>query len=195
MSVLYVGSYSWSLNEAALSSSSSTCESTSASEMSVIVRRSGCSNSRAVSTSGDGPEDRSEGANSYGGCTSAVYVGAYAWSLSEAASSNSSSTCGATLASGVSVHVSDSACSNCKASSTSRGQSYGASSYGGSISASFIGALSYSFAKGEVSAFSRSIAENTRVDHLSVTITNVAIVESEALSGEYSCALYMNHEN
>ena len=116
---------------------------------------------------------------------SVLYVGAYAWSLSFAASSSSSSMCGATSASGVSVHVSGSACSNCSALSTSGSDSFGANSYGGSISASYIGSLSYSFAVGEFLFLSTSLVEAVRVHRLSITLKNSTIVDTEALIGEY----------
>ena len=180
MSVLYVGAYAWSRSQADSSNSSSMCEATTASGVSVHVSDSGCSNCSALSTS----SSDSFGANSYGGSMSVLYVGAYAWSLSSAAASSSSSMCGATTASGVSVHVSDSGCSSCSALSTSGRQSFGANSYGGSISASYIGALSYSFAAGEFRFSSNSVIETTRVHRLSVTITNCTIADTQAMSGE-----------
>jgi hypothetical protein len=70
---------------------------------------------------------------------SVLYIGAYSWSQSDG---GSSSTCEATTAIGVSVRVSGSMCYNCSAmviASTSLG-SYGANSYGGSMSVSHIGA-------------------------------------------------------
>ena len=120
--------------------------------------------------------DTTFGANVYGGSFS-FYVGAYAWSRSDSRG-NSSSTCGATDvsgvtvrvlnassvlssastttiggnlrgansyggSSGVSVHVSDSGCSNCSALSTSRLNSFGANSYGGSMSVLYIGAYAW----------------------------------------------------
>jgi hypothetical protein len=91
--------------------------------------------------------------------------------------------CRATFASGVSVHVSDSAYSYCSALSTSGTQSFGANSYGGSIGI-YIGSLSYSFVVGELHFLSTSVVEATRVHRLSVTIKNCAITDTEALSGE-----------
>ena len=180
MSVLYVGAYAWSWSAAASSSSSSMCEATTASGVSVHVSDSGCSNCSALSASGTS----SFGANSYGGSMSGLYVGADAWSWSDAASSNSRSMCEATTASGVSVRVSDSGCSNCSALSTNSRDSFGANSYGGSISASYIGSLSYSFASGEFRFSSSSGSESTRVHRLSVTITNCTIADTQAMSGE-----------
>ena len=127
---------------------------------------------------------------------SVLYVGAYAWSfsnnISDTASSLSgaggSSMCGATSASGVSVHVSSSACSNCSALSTSRATSFGANSYGGSIGI-YIGSVSYSFAAGEFRFLSTSLVEATRVQCLSVTLKNSTIVDTEALIGEYCTIL------
>jgi hypothetical protein len=183
MSVLYVGAYAWSLSQADSSSSSSMCGATSASGLSVHVSDSACLDCRAWSTSESGSFGGSFGANSWGGSMSVLYVGAYAWSLSQAASS-SSSMCGATSASGVSVHVSDSACSNCSALSTSGRDSFGANSYGGSIGI-YIGLLTYSLAVGGLGILSSSVASATLVRRLSITIKNSTIVRTEALIGQY----------
>ncbi len=180
MSVLYVGAYAWSWSNAAFSSSRSMCESTNVSGVSVHVSDSACSNCSALSASGT----TSFGTNSYGGSMSVLYVGAYAWSLSNAASSSSSSMCLATSASGVSVHVSDSGYSNCRALSTSVRDSFGANSYGGSIGI-YIGSLSHSFATGELFFSSASVVEATHVHSLAITIKNSTIVDSEAQIGEY----------
>ena len=187
MSVLYIGAYAWSFGDAASSSSSSKCEATSASSVSVQVSDSVCWNCSALSTSGGGG---SFGANSYGGSMSVLYVGAYSWSFGLAASSNSSSRCEATSASGVSVQVSDSACWNCSALSTSGGGSFGANSYGGSISACYIGAFSYSFALGDGLVSSRSIVGATRVHNLLITIRNATMAYTEAVIGEY-CSIQL----
>jgi hypothetical protein len=82
------------------------------------------------------------------------------------------------------VHVSSSGCSNCSASTTSEDISYGANSYGGSISASYVGAYSYSFANGKFSASSRSSVEATRVADFSIAIIDATIDDTMALSGE-----------
>jgi hypothetical protein len=187
MSVLYVGAYAWSLSLATSSSSSSRCEATSANGVSVQVSDSVCSNCSALITSGG---SGSFGASSYGGSMSVLYVGAYAWSVSDATSSSSSSRCEATSASGVSVHVSDSACSNCSALSTSGGSgSFGANSYGGSMSVLYVGAFSYSLAEGEFRFLSRSVVGATRVYGLSITIKNATISDAEAVSGEL-CSMH-----
>ncbi len=117
---------------------------------------------------------------------SVLHVGAYSWSLSAVANgnSNSISTCKATTASDVSVHVSGSGCSNCSAISTNTLISYGANSYGGALSAAFIGAYSYSHAAGSFYSFSRAIVESTEVVRLSVTIQDSTIVDAVAASGE-----------
>jgi hypothetical protein len=142
---------------------------------------------------------------------SVLYVGAYAWSLSFAASSSSSSKCEATSASGVSVHVSDSACSNCRALSTSGRDSFGANSYGGSMSVLYIGAASASsFAAACAKRDCFSAFRDARIQftscwsklvrrvhwvielQLSITIKNfspihnIRIADTEAVSGELS---------
>jgi hypothetical protein len=203
MSVLHVGAYSWSLSDTANSNSdsTSTCKTTSASsksisrnsistsgattasDVSVHVNGSGCSNCSAITST----FEDSYGANSYGGSMSVLHVGAYSWSLSNTANSNSgsTSTCKTTSASDVSVHVSGSGCVKCSAISTTALSSYGANSYGGALSAVFIGAYSYSSAAGSFFSFSRAIVESTEVVRLSVTIQDSTIVDAVAASGEY----------
>ena len=116
---------------------------------------------------------------------SVLYIGAYAWSVSVAASSSSSSSCEATTASGVSVQVSDSACWNCSALTTSGDRSSDTNSYGGSISACYIGAFSYSSALGDGRVSSRSVVGATRVHNLLITFRNATMADTEAVSGEY----------
>jgi hypothetical protein len=182
MSVLYVGVYSRSWSQVA--SSSSTCGATFASGVSVHVSSSGCLNCSALTNS----MRSSLGANSYGGSMSVLYVGAYSWSMSVDGAS-SSSTCGVTSARIVSIHVSDVECSNCKALATRRRTSFGSNSYGGSISASHIGAYSYTFSNGQSNAaFCRSSVELTRVLDFSIAIIGAAISDTMALSGEQMAA-------
>jgi hypothetical protein len=173
----YIGAYAWSRNFAYAKSSNSTCGYTHATGVHVSVQNTSSMDSEASITS-----DTSFGANSYGGSLSVLYVGAYAWSRSLDASS--SSTCGATNASGVSVHVSSFGCSNCSALTTSGGDSLGANSYGGSISASYIGAYSYSFSLGQIDAICRSSVGATRVLDFSITIIRATIDDTMALSSE-----------
>ena len=128
------------------------------------------------------------GGNVYGGSFS-FYIGAYSWSFSS--SSSSSSTSGATSASGVSVSVSDAPCSNCIASvSTNGGNSRGASSYGGSMSAVYIGAYSWSESIGGINfgmdIRSSSSCGDTRVGGLFVSITRSSINHTSAISSKDS---------
>ncbi len=176
MSVLLVGAYSWSQSPSG--KSNSVCEFTSASDVSVHVSGSGCSNCSAISTSGGS----SLGANSYGGSMSVLLVGAYSWSQSS--SGGGSSMCEFTSASDVSVHVSGSGCSNCSAISTSGGNSYGANSYGGALSAAFVGAYSYGYEIEEYVAI-QAFVTTTQVVRLSLVIQDSIIVDAEAASGEY----------
>ncbi len=185
MSVLYVGAYAWSFSNAApsIGITSSSCEATQASGVSVQVSESVCWNCTASSINRGAS---TFGVNSYGGSMSVLYVGAYSWSFSS--SSSSSSRCGETSASGVSVQVSDLAFSNCSALSISGGNSFGANSFGGSISVSYIGSLSYSLANvGDSLSSSRSIVEATRVHDISIVIKKAANADTEALSCEYFC--------
>jgi hypothetical protein len=175
MSALFVGAYSWSFSNT--DSSSSTCEATNASGVSVVVSDSGCSNCNAVSSS----MGTSLGANSYGGAMSALFVGAYSWSFSN--TDSSSSTCEATSVSGVSVAVSDSSCSNCSAVSSSVSLSLGANSYGGAMSALFVGAYSYSFsASSSNTDSSSSTCEATSVSGVSVVVSDSSCSNCSALS-------------
>lgn len=188
LSVLHIGAYAWSLaNGLRRGFSSSACGESIANGVSVQVSNSECSNCRALSTtSGIGA-----GMNSYGGLMSIVYIGAYAWSFSFL--SGSSSFCDDTSASGVSVHISNLACSNCSALATSRDGSFGANSYGGSISA-HIGAYSYSYGVGDISGYSISFVEHTLAQQISVNITDATITDSEAMSGEHCITLFINDD-
>jgi hypothetical protein len=183
MSVAHVGAYSWSFSH---DSSSSTNEATAASEISVNISGSACSNCSALSSTRAGA---SAGANAYGGMISMMHVGSYSWSLS--LSGNSSSTSRMTAASGVSVHVHGLTCSSCSAlSTTSGGNAFGANSYGGSISAAVFGGYSLSFAsQGSPGFLSSAKVEVTKVNHLTITIKTAIIWDAIAMSGDYSFIL------
>jgi hypothetical protein len=117
---------------------------------------------------------------------SAVGIGAYSWSYSGTGSSSSSSnsTSGATSASGVSVSVSNAPCSNCIASVSINGYStsYGAISHGGSMSAVYIGAYSWSYSVGGFDLHSFSSCGRTGVGGLFVSITTSSINHTSAIS-------------
>ncbi len=117
---------------------------------------------------------------------SVLYVGAYSYSFSYDASS--SSMCGATSSSGVSVHVISSGCSNCSALTRSGRSSFGANSCGGSISASYIGAYSKSYSNGQRNALSRSIVGATRVLDFFIVVSSAKITDTMALSGKQVAA-------
>jgi hypothetical protein len=182
--VAHVGAYSWSWSHSESRNSSSTCDATAANEVSVSISGSACSNCSALSNTSRGA---SAGANSYGGSISVLHVGAYSWSVAFLGSSNSSSICRMTTASGVSVHVSGLTCLNCSAlSTTSGGNAFGANSYGGAFSAAVFGAYSYSFSLQGSSGFhSRANVEVTQVNHLTITIKTAMILNAMALTGEY----------
>jgi hypothetical protein len=166
VSVLHVGSHSWSRNAAANSSSSSTCGATSVGVVAVRIANVHSFDSQALTST----EGFSTSASSYGGSISIMYIGAYAWSLNdfEGPFSNSSSICGSTSVSEVNVNVTDTACSNCSAvSSTSRGSSTAANSYGGSMSIMYIGAYSFSWSGGADSN-SSSLCAATSASKLSI---------------------------
>lgn len=182
MSVMYIGAYSWSFSIGTLSSS--ICGATAAAEVSVVVKDAACYNCSAVTSS----LFSSFGANSYGGSMSFLYVGAYAWSSSNGAFSSSKGSCGATTAADITVSASNVSCSFCAALTTtgSESDSSGANSYGGSISAVYIGGYCYSFSVGGVRVFSGSSVEATLVSRLVVSISDTVIDETMAQSGERS---------
>jgi hypothetical protein len=76
MSVLYVGSFSWSSGLDSRTSTRSANGLTSASSISINIRDVLCSNNTAMTKS----DSESFGANSYGGSIHAVYIGSYAYS-------------------------------------------------------------------------------------------------------------------
>jgi hypothetical protein len=128
ISALYVGAYAWSscvlsFSGNKLRASNSSGGETTARDLVVSISNASCSYCRASTTS----DGILSGANSYCGSMSALYVGARAWSNSD--SGNSSSSCGETNASNLTVSISNSPCSNCSAS-TQNGRSRIFTSYG-----------------------------------------------------------------
>ncbi len=124
----------------------------------------------------------------YGGSISS-YVGGYAWSYSSDGSSRSTS--GSTTASGVNVSISGVNSSDCSATTTGAN---GANAYGGSMSAVYIGAYTWSFSVG--SSFSsswQSDCGSTNVSGLVVSISSSRLVNSSAVSRTFSqCPLIFN---
>ena len=123
--------------------------------------------------------------NAYGGSFS-LYLGGYAWSYSAVGSS--SSTSGSTTASGVNVSISDVNSSNCNATTSAFN---GANSYGGSMSAVYIGAYTWSFTDpiaspcdSEPSTLSN--CSTTDVRGLVVSISSSRLANSSAVSGTFS---------
>ncbi len=124
--------------------------------------------------------------HAYGGSYS-FYVGAYAWSFSLI---SSSSVCGATIVSGLSVSVSNTLCSNSTVTSSG---SLGANSYGGSMSVVHIGTYAWSASPSSSSSFSSSSAcGETSASSLSVSVSNApcsncsAVTSSTKLHGANS---------
>ena len=114
---LYLGGYAWSCSDSGSgggsSSSESTSGSTTASGVRVSISDVNSSDCSATTTKGY------FGSNSYGGSMS-VYIGAYAWSLTEGSPSSSSSQftqsqCGTTDVSGLVVSISSSRLANSSA--------------------------------------------------------------------------------
>jgi hypothetical protein len=163
----------------------SSSEATNVSGIEVSVCDVGCSNCSAVtSTSGS-----SFGANAYGGSMSVLYVGAYAWSIVDQANINSA--CAATNAIGVSVSVLSAGCINCSAVSSSS-YSYGANSYGGSMSVAHIGAYTWSYSNGASKRRSGSFGNATRVFGLAVSLSSSVFRLSRALSHTVSAGYGAN---
>lgn len=184
LSVVYVGAHSWSYTLAPFSISNSSCDATITSEVSIRVSRVTCSNCHAMSIN----EERSYGAKSYGGSMSVLYVGSFSWSLSNGVSGNTNSTCGATHAAAISVFSRNFACFNCSSLSRTGGrQSVGANSYGGAISASYIGSYAYSDSIGATRFVSSSTVGVTQVQRLSIMIANSVFVDTASVSGEHNC--------
>jgi hypothetical protein len=126
--------------------------------------------------------------NSYGGSFSS-YLGGYAWSFSS--SGGSSSTSRSSTASGVRVSISGVNSSDCSATTTGTN---GANSYGGSMSAVYIGAYTWSSSKGSsFSSFSKSDCGTTNVSGLVVSISSSRLANSSAVSRTFSqCPLVFN---
>jgi hypothetical protein len=182
MSVVHVGANVWSFSFATTSPSSSTCEMTSTSGVSVNISDTPCSNCSALTTSGH----RSYQANAYGGSMSVVHVGANAWSFSEDTASPSSSTCGATSASGVIVAINHTPCFNCSAVTSGSESSSQANAYGGSMSVVHVGAYAWSYAfEGKLTDFSRSHCDTTWVTDLSVIIADSSMLLTKAVSSKH----------
>jgi hypothetical protein len=172
---VHVGASAWSF-------SSSACGATSASGVSVSVRDAPCSNCSALTSSGL----ISLQANALGGSMSVIYIGASAWSFGTGASSPSSSTCGATSASVVSVSVRDAPCSNCSALTSSSSISFQANAYGGSMSVVHVGANAWSLVLyvGSPDIFSRSLCNATRATNLTVFIADSSMYLTKAFSSK-----------
>ena len=181
MSVVYIGGYAWIFSNTAGSNSSSSCGATIASGLSVSILDAACSNCSAVTTSGGSRF----GGNSYGGSMSVVHIGGYAWSQSVGASSNTSSSCGATAATDLTVSVRDVTCFNCKAVTTCGKTSHGASSYGGSMSVVYIGGYAWSLIEGAIGNYSNSTSSScgaTTASSLSVSIHDAPCTNCSAMT-------------
>ena len=120
----------------------------------------------------------------YGGSISS-YVGGYAWSYSSSGGKSSSQS-GPTTAGGVNVSISGVNSSDCSATTTGTN---GANSYGGSISAVYIGAYTWSSSGGD----SQSDCGSTNVSGLVVSISSSRLVNSSAVSRTFpQCPLVFN---
>jgi hypothetical protein len=151
------------------------------------ARFASCSARREINGLGNG-------SNVYGGSFS-FYIGAYAWSLSDA--SSSSSTCGATDVIGVDVRVRHATSVDCTAitrvsllPNASDAQSLGANSYGGAMSALYVGAYSYSDSNGAFKMSSSASVTNTHAHLLSITIKRSSFQNSMALSSEWYLLIF-----
>jgi hypothetical protein len=161
MSVVFFGAHTWSFSQG--SNSISTSAATIASDVSVSVLHSPCSNCSALVSSGS----YALGASAYGGSMSVVYIGAYTWSHSSEATSNSTSA--ATSVSDLSVSVSNTSCSYCSVVINSEVETFGASSYGGSMSVAHVGAYTWSYS---YRASSSSSSDQTSISGVKVRISS-----------------------
>ena len=82
------------------------------------------------------------------------------------------------------MQVSDSGCSNCSAVSRSLGTSFGANSYGGAMSALYVGSYSYSGSNGALANSCTASVATTHVHLLSITIKRSSFQHSVASSSE-----------
>jgi hypothetical protein len=95
---------------------------------------------------------------------------------------SSSSTCGTTSASSLSVSVSNSSCVDCSASTSCGGLSGGANSYGGSMSIIYVGAYAWSFSNGGGRLSSISFCNSTHMELLSVSVASSSYHDSKSIS-------------
>lgn len=170
MSILHIGSYSWSycldLNGKTIGDSRSTGKATGVNDVIVSVSNSSFLNCSASTFNGE----ISSMANAYGGSTSVIHVGAFAFSYSPL---NSSSTCGKTTAHNVSVSVTNFQGNNCSALSTSKKDAFGVNTFGGFLSVLHVGAYSWS-STGPKGQNSESSCEMTNASGFNVTVIKVS---------------------
>jgi hypothetical protein len=188
MSALHVGAYAWSYSVSANSSSS--CASTDASGLTVNISNAPCANCSAVTTTALD----SNGAKSYGGSMSALHVGAYAWSFSDAFCNSVSVFQFRSVVSAVAmvdmisvmnsvVHLFSIDCRNCSAVSSTSGLSGSLSSlsvFGGAVSIlqrPWIFSQNFNFS---------SILTNATGSNLSVIISHSSFVECFAVTSPSS---------
>jgi hypothetical protein len=171
MSVLYIGAYAWSIAAKDDSfKSESRCEATSVSHLTIEVSNVPCSLCTARTDSGR----TAYGAISYGGSISVLYVGAYAYSNCFAVKSDSRT--GATTVVEAGISVSDSPCFNCSAITTTTLYTFGAHSFGGSMSVLYIGAYAYSYSNEGRSSIQTSTCGSTSASVLSISVANSSCV-------------------
>ena len=169
MSVLWAGSYSWSSSSG---SSSSNSGATNGSGVEVFISNASFYDCSAASINAGSWTDAtgggsSSGINAVGGGLSAVYFGAYTFGSADTSSSISA----ATSINDVRVYITNALCSNCSAVFTTNsaysGGSFGASAYGGAVSAVYVGAYSLS---GSNTGSSSSTCAETSAAGVSVSI-------------------------
>jgi hypothetical protein len=177
MSILHIGSYSWSscldVEERTIGDSRSTGKTTGVNDVIVSVSNCSCFNCSASTFTGES----SSMANSYGGSTSVIHVGAFAFSYSPL---NSLSTCGKTTAHNVSVSVTNFPCNNCIALSTSSKDAFGVNTFGGFLSVLHVGAYSWS-STGLEGNNSESSCEMTNASGFRVSVIEVSCYNCSAV--------------
>ncbi len=124
--------------------------------------------------------------NTYGGSLS-FYVGAYTWSF-KGLGSNS----GLTTATVLSLTINDTNSTDCSAVVQGNLQNLGANSYGGSISAVYIGAYAWNLNPGDtgnpgsIYGVSNAFCGDTSVTDLVISITGSTFINSLAASRKFS---------
>jgi hypothetical protein len=173
-SVARIGAHTWSFCVELACNSNSSPANTSVFDFAISISNSTCINCSAVSRS----QVYSSGASTYGGSTSVVHFGAYAYSFSNSTESSSRSSCGSTTSVNISISVVGMHCLNCKSEVTSIGSFDGGNSYGGSISLLYIGTYMFTSCTGGIESLSLSQTLGSDLRNVSLSVSDSSFVDS-----------------